>query len=130
MKNESNELGIDEKFLSRVYRTGIFSGIFISGALCFYKIQAALSFAMGSAISLSFLWTLEYMVRHTLVPNGKKSIKKSLVLLALVKYLVIGICFYLLFIKTKWLNAPALAAGLGLVYAVITLKAFRIALFK
>lgn len=129
MANESHVSGIDDKFLSRVYRGGIISGIFISGALCFYKIQAAVSFAMGGAISLSFLWTLEYVVRSTLVP-GKQNIKKSLVLLALVKYIVIGVCFYFLLVRTKWLNAPALAAGLGLVYAVITVKAFHIALFK
>jgi len=130
MKNTSQIAGIDDKFLSRVYRAGIIAGVFISGALCFYKIQAAVSFAMGSAISLSFLWTLEYVVRRTLVPDSEKSIKKSLVLLALVKYIVIGVCFYLLLVRTKWLNAPALAAGLGLVYAVITVKALYIALFK
>jgi len=69
------------------------------------------------------------VVRRTLVP-GKTKVKLSLVLLAIGKYLGVGICFYFFLVRTKWLNAPALAAGIGMVYAVITLKAFRIALFK
>jgi len=129
MEKAADQFGIDEKFLSGVYRIGILATIVVSCALLFYKIQIALSFAFGCVISLSLLWTLEFVVRRTLVP-GKTKVKLSLVLLAIGKYLGVGICFYFFLVRTKWLNAPALAAGIGMVYAVITLKAFRIALFK
>jgi len=129
MEKAADQFGIDEKFLSGVYRIAIFAAIVISCVLLFYKIHIALSFAFGCVISLSLLWSLEFVVRRTLVP-GEKRLKLSLVLLTISKYLGIGACFYFFLVRTKWLNAPALAAGLGIVYAVITLKAFRIVLFK
>jgi len=131
MLDSSNELqdkwGIDLRFLSRVYRIGILADILISCALCFYRFKAGLSFAVGGAISLSMLWSLEYVVRRTIVPHPKKPLR-IILLIAFGKYLVIGAAFYFI-LKYKWLNVPALAAGLGLAYAIIFFNGFSI-LFK
>jgi len=121
MPDSSDELqdkwGIDLKFLSRVYRIGILADILISCALCFYNFKAGLSFAIGGAISLSLLWSLEYIVRRTIVPASRKS-HRLIIPIAFGKYLVIGATFYFI-LKYEWLNVPALAAGLGLAYAII-----------
>jgi hypothetical protein len=116
--------GIDLQFLSRVYRIGILADILISCALCFYRIKAGLSFAVGGAISLSLLWSLEYIVRRTIVPSPQKP-QRIILPMAFGKYLVIGVAFYFI-LKYKWLNVPALAAGLGLAYAVIFFNGFSI----
>jgi hypothetical protein len=116
--------GIDLRFLSRVYRIGILTDILISCALCFYSFKAGLSFAIGGAISLSLLWSLEYVVRRTIVPSPKKA-QRIIIPLAFGKYLVIGVAFYFI-LKYKWLNVPALAAGLGLAYAIIFFNGFSI----
>jgi len=116
--------GIDLRFLSRVYRIGILADILISGSLCFYRFKAGLSFAVGGAISLSLLWSLDYIVRRTITPQPKRP-KLIILLMALGKYLAIGVAFYFI-LKYKWLNAPALAAGLGLAYAIIFLNGFSI----
>ena len=118
--------GIGVNFLSGVYRLGILLGAIITCGLCFYKIQVALSFALSGALSLSFLWILEYVVRRVFLPGGVKYIIKWKFWFFLFnKYLVVAFLLYLL-LKTKWLNVPALAAGFGLAYAAITLEAFRI----
>lgn len=128
MSDSSDELqdkwGIDLRFLSRVYRIGIIADILISCALCFYRFKAGLSFAVGGAISLSLLWSLEYVVRRTIVPHPKKA-QRIILLVAFLKYLVIGVAFYFI-LKYKWLNVPALAAGLGLAYAIIFFNGFSI----
>ncbi|MFQ6041656.1 MAG: ATP synthase subunit I [Candidatus Poribacteria bacterium] len=118
--------GIDLRFLSRVYRIGILADILISCGLCFYSIKAGLSFAVGGAISLSLLWSLDYIVRRTITPQPKKP-KLIILLMAFLKYLAIGVAFYFI-LKYKWLNVPALAAGLGLAYAIIFLNGFTILL--
>jgi hypothetical protein len=116
--------GIDLQFLSRVYRIGILAEILISGALCFYRFKAGLSFAVGGAISLSLLWSLEYVVRRVIVHSPQKT-QRIILLMAFGKYLVIGVTFYFI-LKYQWLNVPALAAGIGLAYAIIFFNAFSI----
>jgi hypothetical protein len=115
---------IDRRFLSRVYRLGILSGILISCGLCFYSFKAGLSFAVGGAVSLSLLWSLDYLVRQTITTQLQKP-NLIILLISFGKYLAIGVAFYF-FLKYNWLNVPALAAGLGLVYGIICLNGFSL----
>ncbi len=99
------------------------------GVLAFVVLGAvrlgwAASFAIGALISVALLRSLEVVVKRYLIP-GQHRAKRSLRLLALIKYPAVAILFYVL-AKQPWLSAPALAGGLGLVYVTISVKAFWI----
>lgn len=129
MATEANrQLEIDDRFLDRTYRTAIVLGAFVAILLSVYSVETSASFIIGGAISIGLLKILDYVVRRYLTP-GKKKVKRAFWLAALIKYPLIMACFYYL-VRSGWLVAPALAAGLGLVYVVITLKAFSIVLLN
>jgi hypothetical protein len=121
------EAGIDERFLARTYRTGVLIGLLIAIVLGLaYRVGAALSFAIGGALSLGLLWLLEYTVSRYLGSSGGSKNSKVLLALILAKYPVLMVGFYFL-VKASWLSPGALAAGLGLSFGTIALKAFGIA---
>ncbi len=120
-------LEIDENFLLRVYRTSIWVGIFAFLWIWIYLGQrVALSFIIGAAVSLIFLRTLEYAVKKYITPQKKKP-KPMILITALIKFPLLMVLFYFL-VKAEWPNLAALVVGLGLVQAIIILKAFGIVL--
>lgn len=121
-------LQVDDGFLRRVYRTTAIAWVVTVMILAAYGFAGALaSFAIGGAVSLAFLRGTEIAIRRYLVPQGRH-LKKAVVLLYAVKMPILGLALYLL-VGTEWVNVVALAAGLGLVQAVIGLKAMGIALY-
>jgi hypothetical protein len=122
-------LEIDEGFLSRVYRMSGAVGILVVLLLWSYgATHALLSFTIGAGISLAFLRGTEYLIRHYLVPSERK-VRKTMLIVLTIKMLLLGAGFYVL-VRADWLNVIALAAGLGLVQAVIGLKALGIVLIN
>ena len=87
-----------------------------------YGLPAGLSFAVGSLLSLSAILSLEFIIRRMVKPGSSPRTKRWLGFIALAKYTIIFVGFYLL-TKANWLNVYALAAGIGLVQVVIILKA-------
>lgn len=128
----SRQLEIDDNFLNRTYHTAVAFGAFVAMLLLVLirekGVETSASFMIGGAISLALLKILDYVIGRYLTP-GKKKFKRALWLTALIKYPLIMLCFYYL-VRSQWLVAPALAAGLSLVYVVITLKAFSIVLLN
>ena len=86
----------------------------------------ALSFIIGAAVSLIFLRTLEYAVKKYITPQKKKP-KPMILMTASIKFPLLMVLFYFL-VKAEWPNLAALVVGLGLVQAIIILKAFGIVL--
>lgn len=120
-------LEVDEGFLGRVYRMSGAAGIFVILVLWSYGYTYALvSFTIGAGVSLSFLRGTEYVIRRHLVP-GRKKARRALLIASAIKLPLLGAGLYVL-VRADWLNVIALAAGLGLVQAVIGLKAVGIAL--
>lgn len=121
-------LQVDEGFLGRVYRTATIAWVGVGILLAAYGFTGELvSFAIGGGISLAFLRATQIAIQRYVVPRGRH-LKKAVVLLYAVKMPVLGVALYLL-VGTEWVNVVALAAGLGLVQAVIVLKAMGIALY-
>ena len=113
---------VDDGFLRQVYRLTLILAVVVTIGLCVYRLPIGLSFAIGSFVSLSMLWSLEFVVRCLITPGQSTKAKRWLGLIALGKYSILFGGFYFL-IKTNWLNAYALAGGIGLVQVVIILKA-------
>ena len=84
------------------------------------------SFLIGSAISLSLFWSLEFAVRRLVRPTKTKRTKYLLGFIAIGKYIVLGGLLYLLF-KMEWMNIYALAGGIALVQGAIIIKAISLA---
>jgi hypothetical protein len=122
MMEKSSPFEVDDGFLRQVYRLGLILAVIITVGLCVYRLPMGLSFAIGSFVSLSMLWTLEFVVRRMVTPDKSLNTKRWLGFVALGKYTVIFGGFYFL-IKADWLNVYALAVGIGLVQGVIILKA-------
>ena len=112
----------DDQFLRQVYRLTLILAVVITGALCVYSLPMGLSFAIGGLVSLSMLWSLEFVIRGTIKPGKSKKTKRWLGFIALGKYTILFVGFYFL-IKADWLNVYVLAIGIGLVQLVIILKA-------
>ncbi len=120
-------LEIDKNFLLRVYRTSIWVGIFAFLWIWTYLGRGiALSFSTGAAVSLIFLRALEYAIKKYITPQKKKP-KPMILITALIKFPLIVTLFYFL-MRSEWLSLAALVVGLGLVQAIIILKAFGIIL--
>ena len=113
---------VDDGFLRQVYRLTLILAVAVTVGLCVYRLPIGLSFAIGSFVSLSMLWSLEFVVRCLIKPGKSTKAKRWIGLIALGKYSILFGGFYFL-IKTDWLNVYALAGGIGLVQVVIILKA-------
>ncbi len=114
---------VDDQFLRQVYRlTTILALIAMPILWAVYGLPAGLSFAIGSLLSLSAILSLEFIIRCMVKPSGSPRTKRWLGFIALGKYTIIFVGFYLL-TKANWLNVYTLAAGVGLVQVVIILKA-------
>ena len=118
----STHIQVDDQFLRHVYIWALILAVVITGVLCVYRLPIGLSFAIGSFLSLSMLWSLEFVLRRMIKPGKSSGTKRWLVLIALGKYTILFGGFYFL-IKADWLNVYALAIGIGLVQGVIILKA-------
>ncbi len=118
----SAHLQVDDQFLRQVYILALILAVVITGVLCVYRLPIGLSFAIGSFLSLSMLWSLEFVLRRMVKPDKSSGTKRWLGLIAIGKYTILFGGFYLL-VKADWLNVYALAVGIGLVQGVIILKA-------
>ena len=118
----SAHLQVDDQFLRQVYILALILAVVITGVWCVYSLPGGLSFAIGSFVSLSMLWSLEFVLRRMIKPGKSSGTKRWLGLIALGKYTIIFGGFYFL-VKADWLNVYALAVGIGLVQGVIILKA-------
>lgn len=118
---------IDEGFVKRVFRTSLWVGGFLGLLLLVGRGTAeGISFCVGAVMSLGLLRALEYTIRRFLVP-GKPKASRALLAVVHTKYLLVAICFYFL-VQSSWLRPGWLAVGIGLVQAVIVLKALGILL--
>ena len=123
-----SEAKIDEGFIARVYRTSAYVWAF--GAMVAWSVAgpyAALGWTVGSAISVGLLVAIEWIVRRAVRPGNLRA-KKVLTNAALLHWPII----LMLLAAAVWLGGRrvayiiAFAAGLGLVQAVIVLKAIGI----
>ncbi len=115
-------LEIGDRFIRHVYVLTICLTVVISAVLLGFKRPALPSFLIGSAISLSLFWSIEFVVRRLVRPGKTKSTKYLLGFIAIGKYTVLGGLLYLLF-KMEWMNIYAFAGGIALVQGAIIIKA-------
>lgn len=113
---------VDDRFIRQSYILSITFTVLIAGLLFWLKRSAVPSFLIGSAISLSMLWSVEFVVRRLIRPGQSAKAKYLLGAIALGKYAVLGGCLYLLF-KMEWRNDYALAGGIVLTQVAIVFKA-------
>lgn len=114
-------------FLRSVYRMALGTGAAGGIGFSLWSIETGLSFAIGVAIGLGVLKSLECMVRRCVVPEGERRMG-PLVLLGVAKYPFLLLGLYLLF-RTSWLNVFTLAAGLGVPQIALLGAALRRARF-
>ena len=115
-------LEIGDRFIRQVYVLTICLTVVISAVLLGFKRSALPSFLIGSAISLSLFWSIEFVVRRLVRPGKTKRTKYLLSFIAIGKYTVLGGLLYLLF-KMEWMNIYAFAGGIALVQGAIIIKA-------
>ena len=115
-------LEFGDRSIRHIYILTICLTVVISAVLLGFKRSALPSFLIGSAISLSLFWSLEFAVRRLVRPGKTKRTKYLLGFIALGKYTVLGGLLYLLF-KMEWMNIYALAGGIALVQGAIIVKA-------
>lgn len=115
-------LEIGDRFIRQVYILTICLTIAIGAALLGFKRPALPSFLIGSAISLSLFWSIEFAVRRLIQPGKTKRTKYLLGFVAIGKYTVLGVLLYFLF-KMEWMNIYAFAGGIVLVQGAIIIKA-------
>ena len=115
-------LEIGDRFIRHVYILTICLTVVISAVLFGLKRDALPSFLIGSAISLSLFWSIEFVVRRLVQPGKTKRTKYVLGFIAIGKYTVLGGILYLLF-KMEWMNIYAFAGGIALVQGAIIIKA-------
>ncbi len=115
-------LEVGDRFIRQVYILTICFTIVIAAVLLGFKRPLLPSFLIGSAISLSLFWSMEFAVRRFIQPGKTKHTKSLLGFIAFGKYIVLGGLLYLLF-KMEWLNIYALAGGIVLVQLAIIIKA-------
>jgi len=115
-------LEVGDRFIRQVYLLTICLTAIVSAVLLAVKRPALPSFLIGSAISLSLFWSIEFAVRRLVRPGKSKKTKYLLGFIALGKYTLLGVCLYFLF-KMDWMNVYAFAGGLALVQGAIILKA-------
>ena len=115
-------LEIGDRFIRQVYILTICLTIVVGAALLGFKRPALPSFLIGSAISLSLFWSIEFAVRRLIQPGKTKRTKYLLGFVAISKYTVLGVLLYFLF-KMEWMNIYAFAGGIVLVQGAIIIKA-------
>ena len=115
-------LEVGDRFIRQVYILTICLTIVVGAALLGFKRPALPSFLIGSAISLSLFWSIEFAVRRLIQPGKTKRTKYLLGFVAIGKYTVLGVLLYFLF-KTEWMNIYAFAGGIVLVQGAIIIKA-------
>ena len=120
-------LEFGDRTIRHVYILTICLTVVIAAVLLGFKRSALPSFLIGSAISLSLFWSLEFAVRRLVRPGKTKRTKYLLGFIALGKYAVLGGLLYLLF-KMEWMNIYALAGGIALVQGAIIIKAIGLIL--
>ena len=113
---------VDDRFLRQVYIWSLILAIVGTIALSIYRLPVGLSFAIGGFLSLSLIWSLEFVVRWLIRPAQSPKAKQILGFIAFGKYAILFVGFYFL-IKADWLNVYALVVGISLVQAVIIIKA-------
>ena len=118
-------LEFGDRSIRHIYILTICLTVVISAVLLGFKRSALPSFLIGSAISLSLFWSLEFAVRRLVRPGKTKRTKYLLGFIALGKYTVLGGLLYLLF-KMEWMNIYALAGGIALVQGAIIIKAISL----
>lgn len=106
-----------------MYRVALGAGAVGSIGLSLWSIQTGASFAIGAAIGLGVLRSLEGLVRRYIAPGSERRTGIFL-LLSWVRYPFLIFGFYLL-LKAPWLNLFALIAGLGLPQIAILCAALR-----
>ena len=119
-------LEIGDRFIRQVYVLTICLTIVVGAVLLGFQRPALPSFLIGSAISLSLFWSIEFVVRRFIQPGKTKRTKYLLGFIALGKYTVLGGLLYLLF-KMEWMNIYAFAGGIALVQGAIIIKAMGLA---
>ena len=115
-------LEIGDRFIRQVYILTICLTIVVGAVLLGFKRPALPSFLIGSAISLSLFWSIEFAVRRLIQPGKTKRTKYLLGFVAIGKYTVLGVLLYFLF-KMEWMNIYAFAGGIILVQGAIIIKA-------
>ena len=115
-------LEVGDRFIRQVYILTICLTIVVAAVLLGFKRPALPSFLIGSVISLSLFWSIEFAVRRLIQPGRTKRTKYLLGFIAFGKYTVLGGILYFLF-KTEWMNIYALAGGIALVQGAIIIKA-------
>ncbi len=118
-------LEVGDRFIRQVYILTICLIIVVGAALLGFKRPALPSFLIGSAISLSLFWSIEFAVRRLIQPGKTKRTKYLLGFVAIGKYTVLGVLLYFLF-KTEWMNIYAFAGGIVLVQGAIIIKAIAL----
>lgn len=118
-------LEVGDRFIRQVYILTICLTIVVGAALLGFKRPALPSFLIGSAISLSLFWSIEFAVRRLIQPGKTKRTKYLLGFVAIGKYTVLGVLLYFLF-KTEWMNIYAFAGGIVLVQGAIIIKAIAL----
>ncbi|MDE0013548.1 MAG: ATP synthase subunit I [Candidatus Poribacteria bacterium] len=115
-------LEIGDRFIRQVYILTICLTIVVGAVLLGFKRPALPSFLIGSAISLSLFWSIEFAVRRLIQPGKTKRTKYLFGFVAIGKYTVLGVLLYFLF-KMEWMNIYAFAGGIVLVQGAIIIKA-------
>lgn len=116
---------IGDRFIRQVYvLTSCLIAIVTTGLLIL-KPLALPSFLIGSTISLSFFWSIEFVVRRLVRPGKTKRTKYLLGFIALGKYTLLGALLYVLF-KMEWMDIYAFASGIASVQVAFIIKAVHL----
>jgi len=118
-------LEFGDRSIRHIYILTICLTVAIAAVLSVFKRLALPSFLIGSAISLSLFWSIEFVVRRLIGTGKTKRTKYLLGFITLGKYTVLGGLLYLLF-KMEWMNVYAFAGGVALVQGAIIIKAISL----
>ena len=115
-------LEFGDRFIKQVYILTICLTVAISVVLLIFRRTVTPSFLIGSAISLSLFWSIEFMIRRLIRPGKTQKTKYLLGFIAFGKYILLGVLLFFLF-KMEWLNFYAFGGGIVLVQGAIIIKA-------
>ena len=87
-------LEFGDRFIRQVYVLTIILAVVIGGVLLGFKLAALPSFLIGSVISISLFWSIEFVIRRLLRPGKSAKTKYLLGFIALGKYTVLGVILY------------------------------------
>ena len=113
----------DEQFIQRVYKSSFWWSLLILSYLMIAAyIPQAVGFAIGVAVALAGLRSIERVVRVVMTPSGDHVEKKvKMGVFGVVKYGVMAVIIALV-VKSGWVSLPAFACGIGVPSAIIFLK--------